>query len=161
LPEDVADDLAKEFWDEFEGVKKWQKKVLQKYEKTLYVETLGGRKRRGALSLNQVINHPIQGTALDIVTEGMNVLSERAEAEDDAELQPVINVHDDLTFYISDETLERKLPVIAHEMCKPRFDYINVPLIIEVSVGHRWHEVQEIAKYRSDKLFGLRNPYAS
>lgn len=160
IPEDIADDLAKEFWDEFEGVKKWQKNLLQSYERNLYVETLGGRKRRGPMSLNQIINHPIQGTALDIVTAGMNALSERADAEQDPELQPVLNVHDDLTFDLWDTSLEAKLPIIAHEMCLPRFDYINVPLIIEVSVGQRWHEVEEIAKYRSDKLFGLHNPYA-
>lgn len=159
IPEDAADELAREFWDEFRGVKEWQKKLLQDYQRNLYVETLGGRKRRGALSLNQVINHPIQGTAFDIVAEGMTVLSERADRDGDPELQPVLNVHDDLTFHLSDEHLESRIPIIAHEMCMPRFDYINVPLCVEVSVGKRWHQLEEIKKYWSHEMFNTPNPY--
>lgn len=159
IPEETADELAAEFWDEFPGVKSWQKKLMRDYEQNLYVETLGGRRRRGALSLNQVINLPIQGTAADIVTEGMNVLSERADAEADPELQPVLNVHDDLTFYIHEQRLETKIPTIAREMCRPRFSYINVPLIVEVSVGDNWHELQEIKVYRSNELFDTPSPY--
>jgi uracil-DNA glycosylase family 4 len=159
IPEEIADKASREFWDEFQGVKAWQEGVVRKYEKNLYVETLGGRQRRGALSLQQIINHPIQGTALDIVTAGMNALSERADAEDDPELQPHLNVHDDLTFDLWDSSLEEKLKIIGHEMCKPRFDYINVPLIVEVSLGKRWDAIKEVAKFSSAKLFNLSNPY--
>lgn len=161
LPEDIAEDLAEEFWDEFAGVKAWQKKLLADYERNLYVETLGGRKRRGALTLNQVINHPIQGTALDIVLRSMNELSEQADRNDDPYLQPNINVHDDLTFWLPDEGLKPRIDYIAQEMCRPRFDYINVPLVVEASVGSRWHELEEIKVYRSDQLFNTPNPYAS
>lgn len=160
LPENIAQELGEEFWDEFPGVKRWQKKLLEDYNRTLYVETLSGRKRRGPMTPNQVINHPVQGTAADIVLEGMNAVSERATLEEDPELQPVLNVHDDLTFDLADGSLETKLPVIAYEMCKPRFDYINVPLIVEVSVGQRWHDLTEIQVYRSNEIFGTANPYA-
>lgn len=160
LPEDVADDLGAEFWDEFRVVKKWQEGLLKKYEKNLYVETLGGRQRRGPMRKEQIINCPIQGTAADIVTEGMTVLSERAMYEDDPDLQPNLNVHDDLTFLLPDASLETKIPIIVKEMCLPRFDYINVPLVVEVSVGSRWHDLTEIGVYKSHELFGHRNPYA-
>lgn len=159
LPEDIAKNMSAELWDEFPGVKAWQEDQLAFYEKHLYVQTLSGRKRRGPMTKNEIINLPIQGTAFDIVAESMNVLSERADAEDDPELQPVINVHDDLTFCIRDDHLSTKLPIIAHEMCKPRFDYINVPLMVEISAGKRWHDVQEITKMRSDVLFNIPNPY--
>lgn len=159
LPDDVVEELGAEFWDTFPGVKKWQGRLLKAYEKNLYVETLGGRKRRGPLSPNQIINHPIQGTAADIVTEGMNALSVRAELEDDEETQPSLNVHDDLSTMVIDANLEKKIEVIAYEMCKPRFDYINVPLIVEVSIGTRWSDLEEIGKYSSAVLFNLVNPY--
>jgi uracil-DNA glycosylase family 4 len=160
LPDDVAEDLGAEFWDEFRVVKKWQEGLLKKYEKNLYVETLGGRQRRGPMRKEQIINCPIQGTAADIVTEGMNALSERAMLDDDPDLQPNLNVHDDLTFLLPDATLEQKIPIIVREMCLPRFDYINVPLVVEASVGDRWHTLQEIGVYKSHELFGTRNPYA-
>lgn len=159
LPDYVATELSEEFWDEFQGVKRWQEKLVKSYEKNLYVETLGGRRRRGPMTKNEIINMPIQGTALDIVGAGMDSISELADLEDDHELQPRLNVHDDLTFVMADESLEKKIPIIAREMCMPRFDYINVPLIVEVAVGPRWHDLTEIQVYRSNELFDTPNPY--
>jgi uracil-DNA glycosylase family 4 len=160
LPEEIAAELGQEFWDEFPDVKRWQEKLLKNYERNLYVETLGGRKRRGPMTKNEIINHPIQGTACDIVLEGMNSLSEKADIDEDPDLQPVVNVHDDLTFDMPDESLETKIPIIAREMCLPRFDYINVPLVVEVSIGERWDGLEEIKVYRSDVLFSTPNPYS-
>ena len=159
LPEDVADALGAEYWDEFRGVKRWQEETVRFYERHLYVETLGGFRRRGPTTLQELINMPIQGTAYEIVREGMNALSERSDEEEDAELHPVFNGHDDLSFIVSDASLEPKIAVIAHEMCMPRFGYVNVPLIVEVSVGSRWDNLREIGKYSSADLFNLPNPY--
>lgn len=159
LPRDIADALDREFWDEFPGVKKWQTNLLKSYSKHLYVETLGGIRRYGPMTPNEVINMPIQGTAAEIVTEAMCALSERAMAEDNENIQPMFNGHDDLTFEPYDSALEATLDTVVHEMCKPRFRYINVPLVVEVSLGERWSDLKEIGIYRSDKLFNLRNPY--
>ncbi len=160
VPEAIAKDLADEFWDEFPGVRRWQKKITDRYEKTMYVETLTGRRRRGALSLNQLINTPIQGTAADIVLEAMTEISELADRLEDNYLVPCMNQHDDLTFYLPDETLEDKLEIIIPEMCKHRFDFINVPLIVEASISqHRWNAKKEIGVYKSNELFNLRNPF--
>lgn len=160
LPISVGERLAEEFWDTFPGVKRWQERLIKSYEKNLYVETLGGRKRRGAMTKNEIINMPIQGTAADIVTAGMNAISERGEAEGKQFLIPRLNVHDDLSFIIPDRELDQAVGTIVHEMCKPRFDYINVPLVVEVSVGLNWADLEEVGVYRSDKLFNLENPYA-
>lgn len=153
IPNSVAEDLAAMFWDEFAGVKKWQNKLLKGYERNLYVETLGGRRRRGTMSPNEIINTPVQGTAADIVTEAMCALSERAEIDDQPALQCSLNVHDDLTFFIEDDTLESTIDTIAYEMCKPRADYIIVPLVVDVSIGERWHTKVEYKTYSSQELF--------
>lgn len=159
IPVNIAEDLAKEFWDEFKGVKRWQDKLIQNYERKLYVETLTGRRRRRAMTKNELINMPIQGTAADIVTAAMNALSERSVMEGDEDLHPNLNVHDDLSFIIPNENLPKVLPIIAEEMCRHRFDFINVPLLVEASSGQRWNGLKEIAVYRSDDIFNLRNPY--
>lgn len=159
IPLGVMEALAEEFWDEFRGVKEWQQSLLESYDRKGYVETLDGRRRRGPMSLNQIINHPIQGTAFSIVCAGMNAISERAEAEGRLDRHPRFNGHDDLSFFMPDGTLEENIEVITHEMCRPRFDFINVPLIVEVSVGQRWNALEEIRKYSSEQLFNLRNPY--
>ena len=160
LPRDVADALDREFWDEFPGVKQWQKRLLKSYEKNLYVETLGGLRRYGPMSPNEIINMPIQGTAAEIVTEAMQALSERALIEERMDdLHPILNVHDDLTFEPSDANLETVIDDIVYEMCKHRFPYIITPLVVEVSIGQRWSELKEIGVYRSDVVFNLPNPY--
>lgn len=159
LDEDVAEEAAGQFWDEFRGVKKWQDRLIASYERNLYVETLTGRRERGPLTKNQLLNQPIQGTAADIVTDAMCVLSEMAFVEDDVELQPNLNVHDDLTHLLADTTLLPKIEKIARVMCTSRFDFINVPLIVEAQVGARWHQLEEIAVYRSNELFNHPNPY--
>lgn len=160
LPDDVAEDLAAEFWDTFKATKTWQDKLLKSYEKNLYVETLGGRQRRGPMTRHEIINHPIQGTAFDIVAEGMNECAEMSELVEDPELSPNLNVHDDLTFEMDDASLETKIPVIAKEMCRPRFDYINVPLIVEVKAGPNWFDLSELKVYKSNEIFNTPNPYA-
>lgn len=161
IPRDTADSMKEEFWDEFPAVLKWQRKLLERYQKNLYVETLGGRKRRGPQTPNEIINHPIQGTAADIVTEAMDALSERSQIEDDPDLHPNLNVHDDLTFLPDPARLEHVRAIVVEEMCKVRFDYINVPLVVEVSTGTLWSELKEIGVYRSHELFGHHNPYSS
>lgn len=161
LPEWVATDLHAEFWDTFSQTKKWQERLLASYVKNLYVETLGGRRRRGPMTKNEIINMPIQGTAADIVTAAMCVISEMAFERDDEHLQPALNVHDDLSFLIPDATesgLLDRIDLIATEMCRHRFDYINVPLVVEASIGVRWNELDELHVYRSNELFGLTQP---
>ena len=160
LPEYVAEDLAAEFWDEFADAKRWQEKLLKSYEKNLYVETLGGHRRRGPMSKQEIINMPIQGTAAEIVTTAMSALSELAYQEGNPNLQPNLNVHDDLSFFIREAEVYISMDQIAHEMCKHRFDYINVPLVVEASVGDRWDTLKEVKVYRSNEVFNLENPYA-
>lgn len=159
LPDWVATDLSEEFWDEFREVKQWQEKLLASYEKKLYVETLSGRRRRGPMTKNEIINMPIQGTACDIVVTAMSSISERSFIESNPELQPIFNGHDDLTYEMLVANLDRNLPIIVEEMCRHRFDYINVPLVVELKAGYQWHKLQEIGVYRSDKVFNLPNPY--
>lgn len=153
VPDTVAKRLADEFWDEFKGVKRWQDRTIAKWEKNLYVETLTGRRRRGPMSKNEIINTPIQGTAADIVTDAMNRLSEFSELTEQDRFQPVLNIHDDLTFYTPDETIDADVSVIAEYMCDSRFDFINVPIIVEVSAGLSWDNQTEIGVFRSDVLF--------
>lgn len=159
VPMDVAEGMAGEFWSEFGEHLKWQEQVIKFYERNLFVETLGGFRRRGPTSRNELINLGIQGTESEIVCAAMNAISERAEEDELPDLQFAFHGHDDLSFFISDDRLESHIDIITHEMCKPRFDYINVPMIVEVSVGARWNELKEIGKYSSADLFGLQSPY--
>lgn len=159
IPELVARDMDAEFWDAFLGVKEWQDDLIKFYQKHLYVETLTGRRRRGLISKNQLINAPIQGTAADICLESMTALSELSTLEEDEDLQANLQIHDDLEFFWDDAVVEAKQDYVVLEMCRHRFPFINVPLLVETELGQSWHKMTKLANFRSDKIFNLRNPY--
>ena len=154
IPMEIANDLADEFWGEFTGVKKWQDRLLRSYEKNLYIETLLGRRRRGILTKNQIINFPIQGIAADLVTDTMSELSEYAMIMDQDKYQPILNVHDDLTFNLTDnDFMLDEIEQIAKIMCRHRYSFINVPIVIECAIGKNWYDMKVFKTYRSNELY--------
>lgn len=139
-----------DFWQQFAGVHAWQKRLLKFYKEHGYVECLTGRRRHGPMTPNMVVNSPIQGTASDIVVDGMLRLSKTAVLTDRMYLHPRLNVHDDLTFYMPVKNLDQSIDIMAEHMLMCPFVFINVPLTVEVKVGHNWHEMTEIATLRSE-----------
>ena len=74
-------------------------------------------------------------------------------------MHPILNVHDDLTYDMEEDTMPENISLVAREMCRPRHSFVNVPLVVEVSVGDNWADLKEIAKYTSADVYNLRNPY--
>jgi uracil-DNA glycosylase family 4 len=151
LPENIVNDLFKEFWKQFEGVKSWQDRSIEFYKKNGYVELLSGRRRYGPLSINQIFNSPVQGDEADLVISAMDQLSEMPYDH----IQPLLEVHDDLTFELPIDKVDTYLPIIIEEMLAvaKRFPYVNVPISVEVSQGPNWYEQKEIGTFWSDKWF--------
>jgi len=147
LPEKVITQLHKEFWEEFKGVKKWQDDLLRGYKNNGYIESLTGRRRRAPLTYTEILNAPIQSTASDIVVSAMYRLSKLAYITKKPQYQPVLNIHDDLTFILPDISLEEDINIIAEIMCEKSFDFINIPLEVEVAVGKSWGKLENIGKF--------------
>jgi uracil-DNA glycosylase family 4 len=61
--EDHIKQVEKKFWDLFWETREWQKKIINDYLKTGWIELITGFYRQGYLSKNQIINTPIQGAA--------------------------------------------------------------------------------------------------
>lgn len=144
VPPMLMREIFQEFWEEFKGVKEWIDSQRLIYQETGKVWTLSGRARTGALLGNEPINTPIQGTARDIVSQAMIAL-------DECGYTPAIDIHDDETFFLpDDEDLERKIREIADIMVQPRFPWVVVPLIIEMSLGTRWDQLEPIGEFRGE-----------
>jgi DNA polymerase I-like protein with 3'-5' exonuclease and polymerase domains len=99
------------------------------------------------LSLNQILNSPVQGTAAELIMSSMSRLSETGNPE----LQPELNIHDDLTFVRVpikrvDDIAER----VITEMLNMPFSWVNVPLTVEMSMGPNWLELEEVGTFSSD-----------
>lgn len=152
-PEDAIDDLMDEFWATFHGLKSWQDELMDGYYKNGYVTSFTGRRHNYPLTRNQAINFPVQGVAADIVCDAMNRLSYLALSTNQWHLHPVLNIHDDLTFIVpdKDEVIEASIKSIYQQMLTPPYDFINVPLSVEISVGNNWYEMEEVGKYWSHK----------
>lgn len=155
IPEDIAVRLQEEFFAEFPGLKEWQDGLRQNFKRTGYVECLTGRRRRAPISDNQLINAPVQGTAADIVIDAMNRLSElrtpkRGEDVSQWLTQPNINVHDDLTFILPEDEVDDAAEIIIDTMVGVPFEFVNVPISIEMSMGPSWADQEEVGTFASD-----------
>lgn len=147
VPVKIMEKIWGEFWDLYPTAKKWVDGQFEFYNKYGYVESLAKRCRNEVLGGNEPANSPIQELGAYIVLEAQNALSSRA-LEEDMYLHPRFNIHDDLSFILQDDTdsCERYINTITDEMVKPRFSFINVPLLVEVSAGYNWADQTEVCK---------------
>ena len=142
VPIEIVLDIFREFWQTFRGVKRWQKWILQRYEKLGYVETLSGRRRHAPMTMNAALNASIQGFASDICVDAMCRL-------DRLGIQTVMQIHDDVTSYVKDSELEASLELIAEQMCLVPYPFINVPIAVEISVGPNWFNQEPVGTFKS------------
>lgn len=148
MPEDVTEDIFSEFWDTFTGLSKWQKDLMKGYYEVGYVENFFGRKRRYPMTRNEAINHPIQSSASEMVVDAMNRLSMLAVKTNQWHLHPVLNIHDDLTFAIPNkpDIIDDSIEIIVKEMLKLPYDFVNVPMSVDLSIGSNWENLEDIGK---------------
>lgn len=152
-PKHIIDKLFNEFWRDFSGFANWQKRLMNDYYNTGFVESPTGRRRHYPLGRPQAINYPIQSVACDIVCRAMVKLSADAADTGNWYLHPTMNIHDDLTCCIPEDPkiLEPAIEHIYRTMLTPGFDFINVPLSVSCSIGNNWLEMDEIGKFWSNK----------
>jgi uracil-DNA glycosylase family 4 len=148
-----VDDLMDEFWKIFAGVHSWQDETMRRYYDEGYVTTLTGRRHNYPLTRNQAVNMPIQGAEAELVCDAMNRLSIIASESGNWYMHPVLNVHDDLSFFIPEDEklLEPALEIIMKQMLKFDYKWINVPLSIEISLGKNWAELEPLGKFWSHR----------
>lgn len=150
LPQDLTEDIFQDFWKTFAGVKKWQKWLLQRYNKLGYVESFFGRRRHAPLTSNAVINSAIQSSASDICVSAMVEL-------DQMDLQVVLNVHDEIGVYVPENDLDETILTMVKVMTKPRLPWLNIPIAVEVKIGFDWFNMEEIGTYKSTDFYKVPN----
>lgn len=149
MPLTIAQDLLVDFWKEFAGVKKWIKQKRQEYKDTGRITTLTGHIRHAVLPGNEPINTPIQGAAAQLVLDSMNELAALARKTGDMHLHPRIQIHDDLTFIVPEDSdrLAYYAQTIAEILVKVRYNWQIVPLAVEGSIGKNWADMHEFCNY--------------
>lgn len=138
-----------EFWDTYPGLKKYQDRVMSTCAEEGYVETGTLQRRHEPVARNEGINHPFQGTAGHLVLDAQARVSRHAYESDRPTLQPHMNIHDDLSFYFPDVCAERDVEDVARFMLTGLFDFVDVPMLVECSVGENWADKTEIGSFTS------------
>lgn len=145
---ELARELQADFWAEFPDIFTWHQMLKDFYYEHGYVAGLSGFRRRAPISPNQLINAPIQADEALIVCDAMAAL---CQLEDPA-LHPSMEIHDDLTFIWPERDIDRNLEIVLPIMLAINYDWINVPLEVEVSVGDDWASVSGKTVYASHKM---------
>ena len=145
-----ARDMIDRYYEAYPGVRTFLDNVVARAKQTGYAETMYGRRRhipelkaknpqlRG-FGERTAMNHPMQGTAADIIKIAMARVSRRLEEEGFA-AHMILQVHDELDFECPVEEVER-LTVMVQDVMEHVVD-LRVPLIAEASTGITWADAK-------------------
>ena len=141
-----ARDMIDRYYEAYPGVRTFLDNVVARAKQTGYAETMYGRRRhipelkaknpqlRG-FGERTAMNHPMQGTAADIIKIAMARVSRRLEEEGFA-AHMILQVHDELDFECPVNEVER-LTAMVRDAMEHVVD-LRVPLIAEASTGVTW-----------------------
>lgn len=145
-----ARDMIDRYYEAYPGVRTFLDNVVARAKQTGYAETMYGRRRhipelkaknpqlRG-FGERTAMNHPMQGTAADIIKIAMTRVSRRLEEEGFA-AHMILQVHDELDFECPIDEVER-LTTMVRDVMEHVVD-LHVPLIAEASTGVTWADAK-------------------
>ena len=145
-----ARDMIDRYYEAYPGVRTFLDNVVARAKQTGYAETMYGRRRhipelkaknpqlRG-FGERTAMNHPMQGTAADIIKIAMARVSRRLEEEGFA-AHMILQVHDELDFECPVNEVER-LTTMVRDVMEHVVD-LRVPLIAEASTGITWADAK-------------------
>lgn len=150
IPMAEARGMIDRYYEAYPGVRTFLDNVVARAKQTGYAETMYGRRRhipelkaknpqlRG-FGERTAMNHPMQGTAADIIKIAMARVSRRLEEEGFA-AHMILQVHDELDFECPVNEVER-LTTMVRDVMEHVVD-LRVPLIAEASTGVTWADAK-------------------
>ncbi len=148
-----AENYVKKYFEQFPGVRGYLDGSKVMARRQGYVETLLGRRRYFTIFMNEgrsvrqkiaaaereAINHPIQGTAADIIKLAMLEL-DKALSEGGYRARLLLQVHDELMLEVPDDELGAVTELVRTTM-RNAFS-LKVPLKVEAEFGITWLEIK-------------------
>ena len=144
-----AENFINKYFETYPKINEYMSKMVELVEKQGYVETIFGRRRYLDNEINSpnamirefakraAINHPMQGSASDLIKLAMIDFSKRLK-DNNLKSKLIIQVHDELVVETAKDELEqvKSLVLESMELEQP----LRVPLLIDVNVGESWKE---------------------
>ncbi len=150
IPMAEARDMIDRYFEAYPGVRAYLDKTVAEARRTGYAETMFGRRRpipelkmrnpaQRSFGERTAMNHPMQGSAADIIKIAMARVARRLRDEG-FRARMILQVHDELDFECPADEVERLSAMVRTEMeCVA---VLRVPLIAEVSVGATWADAK-------------------
>jgi len=144
----ASQEIIKEYFNQYSGVKKYISATLDKARSDNFVETLLGR-RRSVWDINSqnalkrqaaeriAINMPIQGSAAELIKIAMIDVQKNIELEHmDSKL--ILQIHDELLFEFPVDEKDVLIPLVKESMENAM--KLKVPVIVDYGSGKDWFE---------------------
>lgn len=148
----ISRDEAQAFIEKYFSVHKGIYKYLESIKRVAYekgfVETIFGRRRffpelqtehQGLKSAaeREAVNHPIQGTASDLMKLAMIKLYKIPQIKE-GYWKMILQVHDELVFEVPENEATDAAKIIKKTM-EQVYD-LGVPIVVEISIGKNWEK---------------------
>ena len=146
IPRREAQEMIDRYFEAYPGVRAYLDRTVAEAKSNVWVETMFGRKRHvpDILARNAnlrsfgertAMNHPMQGSAADIIKLAMVAVDRRMRNEGLAS-RLILQIHDELDFEVPESELEEMSRVVKETM--EGVVELSVPLVAEVSYGKDW-----------------------
>ncbi|MBT3664788.1 DNA polymerase I [bacterium] len=144
----ASQEIIKEYFNQYSGVKQYISATLDKARSDNYVETLLGR-RRSVWDINSqnalkrqaaeriAINMPIQGSAAELIKIAMIDVQKNIELEHMSS-KLILQIHDELLFEFPVEEKDVLIPLVKKSMENAM--KLKVPIIVDYGSGKDWFE---------------------
>lgn len=150
-----AKEFIKKYFEKFSGVKKYLNDTVIFTKKKGYCETLFGRRRYipelqssnfqiRASGERMAVNHPVQGTAADLMKMSMievnKVLKKEKSKFPQEKVKLLLQVHDELIFEVEEsivDNLSKLIKTVMESVIK-----LRVPIVAEVHIAKSWGDLK-------------------
>lgn len=150
IPMGEAQSMIDAYFRAYPGVRTFLDRTVAEAKARGYAETMFGRRRpipelkmripaQRSFGERTAMNHPMQGSAADIIKIAMNRVARRLRDEG-FHARLILQVHDELDFECPKDEVEALSAMVREEM--EGVVELKVPLIAEVSVGETWADAK-------------------
>jgi len=153
LSREEASQFITRYFAQYPRVRGYLARIKQQAQEQGYVETLLGRKRyfpelrsgsraHGGLKAaaeRMAINHPIQGTAADIIKIAMIRLHDELQSRG-LSSKMILQVHDELVLEVPDDEVDRVGKLVKSVM--EGAYKLEAPLKVDIKTGRNWREME-------------------
>ena len=150
IPRSEAQEMIDRYFEAYPGVRAYLDESVAKAHELGYATTMYGRKRhikefkqrnRQLIAFGErtAMNHPMQGTAADIIKIAMVRVEQRLR-EEGLSAKLVLQIHDELDLEVPVSEIEAVSDLVRETM--EDVAELKVPLIAEVSYGKNWAEAK-------------------